>query len=89
MDSTDAQFSLKVRKDLPTEEIPSLRERSVTGRTDEGQSRRIVWKVCPVKRPLLTVAKITKAGNQVYLGEDKASVKNNKTGADHKPPSRA
>ena len=50
------------------------------GRTDEGQSRRIVQEVCPVKRPLLSVAKITKAENQVYLGEDKAFVKNNKTG---------
>ena len=33
-----------------------------------------------MKRPLLSVAKITKAGNQVYLGEDKAFVKNNKMG---------
>ena len=48
----------------------------MTGRTDEGQSRRIVWEVCPVKR----LAKIIKAGNQVYMGEDKAFVKNNKTG---------
>ena len=31
-------------------------------------------------RLLLNVAKVTKAGNQVYLGEDKAFVKNNKTG---------
>ena len=52
----------------------------MTGRTEEGQSRRIVWAVCPVKRLLLSVAKITKAGNQVNLGEDKAFVKNNKTG---------
>ena len=41
--------------------IPSRGERSVTGRTDEGQSRKTVW-VCPVKRPLLSVAKITNAG---------------------------
>ena len=47
----------------------------MTGRTDEGQSRRIVWEVCPAKGPLLSVAKITKAGNQVHLGEDKAFVK--------------
>ena len=60
--------------------IPARGERSVIGRTDEGQRRRIVWEVCPVKRPLLSVAKITKAGNQVYLGEDKAFVKNDKTG---------
>ena len=51
----------------------------MTRRTDEVQSRRIVWEVCAVKRPLLSVAKITNAGNQVYLGEDKAFVKNNKT----------
>ena len=83
VDSTEAEFSLEVRKDLPRrrgDPILARGERSVTGRTDEGQSRRMVWKVCPVKRPLLTVAKITKAGNQVYLGEDKAFVKNNKTG---------
>ena len=52
----------------------------MTGRTEEGHSRRIVWEGCPVKRPLLSVAKITMAGNQVYLSEDKAFVKNNKTG---------
>ena len=63
-----------------TDPIPARGERSVTGRTDEGQSRRIVREVSPVKRPLLSVAKITKAGNQVYLSEDKAFVKNNKTG---------
>ena len=33
-----------------------------------------------MKRPLLGVAKITTAGNQVYLGEDKSFVKNNETG---------
>ena len=33
-----------------------------------------------MKRPLLSVAKITKAGNQVYLGDDKAFVKNHQTG---------
>ena len=83
VDSTEAQFNHKVTKDLPRgrgRPIPARAERSVTGRTDEGQSRRIVWEVCPVKRLLLSVAKITKAGNQVYLGEDKAFVKNNKTG---------
>ena len=60
--------------------ITARGERSVTSRTEEGQSRRIVWEVCPVGRPLLSVAKITKARNQVYLGEDKAFFKNNKTG---------
>ena len=54
---------------IPLKPSSSLRgERSVTGRSEEGQSRRIVSEVCPVKRPLLGVAKITKAGNQVYFG---------------------
>ena len=60
--------------------VPARGERSVTGRTEEGQIRRIVWEVCPVKCPLLSVAKITQAGNQVYLGEVKAFVMSNKTG---------
>ena len=75
-----ASKSGKIFRDAGRDPIHPRGERSATGRTDEGQSRRIVWEVCPVKRPLLTVAKTTKAGNQVYLGEDKAFVKNNKTG---------
>ena len=61
----------------------------MTGRTDEGQSRRIVWEVCPVKRPLPSVAKITKAGNQVYLGEDQGLCQEQQDRANHEPPSRA
>ena len=62
--------------------IPARGERSVTGRTDEGQSRRIVLEVCPVNRPLLSVAKITKAGNQVYLVDDKGLRQEQQDGAD-------
>ena len=77
---SSASKSGKIFRGAGGDPIPARGERSVTGRTEEGQSRRIVWEVCPVKRPLLSVAKITKAGNQVHLGEDKAFVKNNKTG---------
>ena len=77
---SSASKSGKIFRGARRDPIPPRGERSVTGRTDEGQSRRIVWEVCPVKRPLLSVAKITKAGNQVHLDEDKASVKKNKTG---------
>ena len=77
---SSASKSGKIFRGAGGDPIPARGERSVTGRTEEGQSRRIVWEVCPVKRPLLSVAKITKAGNQVYLGEGKAFVKNNKTG---------
>ena len=77
---SSASKSGKIFRGAGGDPIPAQDERSVTGRTEEGQSRRIVWEVCPVKRPLLSVATITKAGNQVYLGEDKAFVKNNKWG---------
>ena len=77
---SSASKSGKIFRGAGGDSIPARGERSVTSRTEEGQGRRIVWEVCPVKRPLLSVAKITKAGNQVYLAEDKAFVKNNKTG---------
>ena len=77
---SSASKSGKIFRGAGRDPIPARGERSVTGRTDEGQSRRIVWEVCPVKRPLLSVAKITKAGSQVFLGEDKAFVENNNTG---------
>ena len=51
--------------------IPARGERSVTGRTDGGHSRRSLGSL-PFKRPLLSVAKITKGACQVDLGEDKA-----------------
>ena len=61
VDFTEAEF---VRKDFPRRKkrnpIPATTERSLTGRTDEGQCRRIVWEVCPTMRPLFGVAKITK-----------------------------
>ena len=62
---SSASKSGKIFRGAGGDPIPARGERSVTGRTEEGQSRRIVWEVCPVKRPLLSVAKITKAGNQV------------------------
>ena len=76
---SSASKSGKIFRGAGGDPINARGEGSVTGRTEQGQSRRIVWEVGPVKRPLLSAAKITKAGNQVYLGEDKAFVKNNKT----------
>ena len=76
---SSASRSGKIFRGVGGDPTPARGERSVTGRTTEGQSRRIVWEVCPVKRPLSSVAKITKAGNRVYMGEDKAFVKNNLT----------
>ena len=52
---------------------PVMGEMTATGRTAEAQSR-------TVKRPLLSVAMITRAGNQMHLGEDEAFTKHMKTG---------
>ena len=77
---SSASKSGKIFRGARGDPIPARCERSVIGRTDEGQSRRIFWEVCPVKRALLSIAKSSKPGNQVCFGEDKAFVKNNKTG---------
>ena len=77
---SSASKSGKIFRGAERDPIPTLGARSVTGRTEEGQSRRIAWEGFPVKRPLLSVAKFTKTANQVYSGEDQAFVKNNKTG---------
>ena len=52
----------------------------MTAKTSQSQSRCITWEVCPVKRPLLSVARITKQGSEVYLGEEEAYIKNKATG---------
>eukprot|EP00972_Heterocapsa_arctica_P024444 3606749-Heterocapsa_arctica.AAC.1 len=49
-------------------------------KTQEGQSRRSNWPVCPVTRPLMRVARITAAGNRVYFDDKNPHVKNLKTG---------
>ena len=77
---SSASKSGKIFRGAEGDPVPARGERLVTCRTDEGQSRMTVWDVCPVKRPLLRVTKITMTGNQLHLGEDKALVKNNKTG---------
>ena len=72
------------------EEIPSIQKKgSVTGRTDEGQRRRIVWEgFCPAKRPLLRVAKITKARDK-STWERQGQRREQQHGADHESSSRA
>ena len=86
---SSASKSGKIFRGAGEDTIRARGERSATGPTDEGQSRRIVWEACPVKRPLLSVAKITKAGNQVYLGRGQGFCQEQQDGADQKPPSRA
>ena len=52
----------------------------MTGLTAEGQLRRIEWEVCPVRRPLLSVARMTRTGNVLQFAADKAFIKNVQSG---------
>ena len=56
--------------------IPARGRRVMVGKTAEGQSRKIAWEVCPVKRALLSVKKMTRTGNMAWFGEDRAFIKN-------------
>ena len=49
------------------------------GQTAEGHTKGISWEVCPVKKPLLSVPRLTEAGNVVKIGKNKAIIINRKT----------
>eukprot|EP00972_Heterocapsa_arctica_P076901 11343114-Heterocapsa_arctica.AAC.1 len=49
------------------QEIPNLGQKAIVGKTREGQSRGIVFQVAPVRKPLMSVAKMNEAGNDVNL----------------------
>ena len=40
--------------------------------TDNGIRKRVDWEVCDVKRPLLSVTRIIKAGHTAHFAEDAA-----------------
>ena len=61
-------------------EIPNLGVKKVTAVTQEGHKRVMEWVVCPVRRPLISVAKVVEAGNDVYLGSRSPRIVNTKTG---------
>ena len=60
--------------------IAAKGKRTMVGKTAEGHVRKIAWEVCPVKRPLLSVGKMTRTGNVAWFGEDKAFIKNLESG---------
>ena len=70
----------KVFRGAGGQRIPAKGKRVMHARTAEGQSRRVTWEVCPVRRPLLSVAKMTKAGNVVLLDERRPRIINTRTG---------
>ena len=61
------------------EPIPAMGRRVTKGKTAEGHTKRISWEVCPVKKPLLSVPRLTEAGNVVKIGKNKAIIVNSKT----------
>ena len=70
----------KVYRGAGGEAIPNQGQKNIVVRTAEGQVRRSHWQICPVKRPLMSVARITAAGNSVHLAEANPHIKNDRTG---------
>ena len=58
------------------ERIPARGKQVTRGVTREGNHLITTWEVCPVKRPLLSLVKLAKAGNVVKIGGDDAQIFN-------------
>jgi hypothetical protein len=61
------------------EPIPTSGQRTTVIKTSEGQTRKTKWQVCPVKRALMSVAKLTEAGNTVHMSRKDPHILNEKT----------
>jgi hypothetical protein len=61
------------------QEIPNLGQKAIVGKTREGQARGIVFQVAPVRKPLMSVAKMNEAGNDVNLTGARPHILNTKT----------
>ena len=70
----------KVYRGAGGETIPNQGEKTMTVTTKEGHERRTTWQICPVKRALMSVAKITAAGNVVHLDEEDPHMRHKKSG---------
>ena len=62
--------------------IPNLGEKQFVGTTQEGISRRLTAQVCDVNKGLLSVHKVTKAGNRVVFDDEGSYIEDKATG-DH------
>ena len=56
--------------------IPNEGEKDLVMKTAEGQTRRTKWQICPVRRPLISVAKVNEASNLVLLSTKNPHVRN-------------
>ena len=61
------------------QETPNLGQKAPVGKTREGQPRGVVFQVAPVRKPLMSVAKMNEAGNDVNLRGDRPHIQNTKT----------
>lgn len=69
------QVQRQDRKGVPRSWRAATGRIVMVGKTAEGQGRKIAWEVRPVKRALLSVKKMTRAGKMAWFGEDKAFIK--------------
>ena len=60
--------------------IPNLGEKKFTAVSEEGLARNITAQVCSVNKALLSVRKMTKAGNRVVFDDEGSYVEDKKTG---------
>jgi hypothetical protein len=58
------------------EAIANMGEKSLYAKTREGQARGITFQVAPVRKPLISVAKMADAGNDIFLTSDKPHIIN-------------
>jgi hypothetical protein len=61
------------------EAIANMGQKSLFSKTREGQARNITFQVAPVRKPLISVAKMADAGNDIFL-TDKPHIINRATG---------
>ena len=61
-------------------QIPNEGEKKFTAVTEEGQERNLTLQVCDVNQGLLSVAKMTQAGNRVVFDTAGSFVENKLTG---------
>jgi len=62
------------------EPIQNFGQKKVIVKTAEGQARTTTWQVANVRRPLMSVSKMTKAGNDVRFNDSQPHIHNVKTG---------
>ena len=62
------------------ERIPNMGEKKFEGVTEEGLGRNITAQVCDVNKALLSVKKITAAGNRVVFDEEGSFIEDKVTG---------